>query len=258
MREPKILIWDIETSHTVAAIFSLYQDGIPATNVLEEWYIICAAWKWLGESKTSAVSVLDDSRRFLVDPNDDYHVVKTLYDVLSEADAIVHHYGDNFDIKKLNTRLAYHGFGPLPPIIQIDTYKICKSKFKFLSNKLDYVGRYFKLGGKVATSPGLWLQCLQGNRKAIKEMVAYNKQDVDLLEKVYLKLAPYAPAKLNMNHFYGDEDDPVCPKCGGAHLQSRGYRYTVLSKYRRFQCQECGSWSSRIISKVNEKEGSIR
>lgn len=258
MSEPKILIWDIETSHTLAAIFSLFKDNTTADSIIQEWYIICAAWKWFGDKKVEAVSVLDDPKRFDKNPNDDYYVVKTLHDVLSQADAIVHHYGDNFDIKKLNTRLVHYGFDPLPPIIQIDTYKICKSKFKFMSNRLDYVGKYLGVGGKMRTEPGLWLRCLQGQKQAVKDMVAYNKQDVELLEKVYVKLAPFAPTKLNMNHFYGDDDEPVCPKCGGSHLQSRGYRYSVLSKFRRYQCQECGTWSSRVISKVNQTEGSIR
>lgn len=258
MRNPKILVWDIETSHTLAAIFSLFKDNTRHSDIIQEWYIICAAWKWLGDKDTQSVSVLDDPKRFAKNPNDDYHVVKVLHDILSQADAIVHHYGDNFDIKKLNTRLIHYGFDPLPPIVQIDTYKICKSKFKFMSNRLDYVGHYLGVGGKMDTTPGLWLECLRGVKRAVRDMVAYNKQDVELLEKVYVKLAPFAPTKLNMNHFYGDDEDPVCRLCASSHLQKRGFRYSTVSKFQRYQCQECGAWGSAIISKINEKEGSMR
>lgn len=253
MRDPKILIWDLETGYAESAIFSFFNDRIPHDNLLKEWYIICGAYKWLGDTKTKAVSVLDYNNK---DTTDDYYVVKHLYEILSQADAIVHHYGDNFDIKKFNTRLIYHGFDPLPNIIQIDTYKIAKSKFKFMSNRLDYIGKYLGVGGKIHTTPGLWMRCLRGVKSAIREMVAYNKQDVNLLEAVYLKLAPFVPSKLNFNHFYG-EFEKVCPTCGDTNLQKRGFRLTRIAKWQRFQCQGCGAWSSAPI-KENETLGKIR
>jgi hypothetical protein len=258
MNEPNILIWDIETAHAIAALFSLYQDSVPIQNVLQEWYIICASWKWLGKKQVYATSVLDDIERFEKDPNDDYHVLKTLRGVIEQADAIVHHYGDRFDLPKFNTRLLYHGLDPLPDIPQIDTYKICKNKFKFLSNKLDYVGQYLGVGEKITTSPKLWLRCLMGEKDAVREMVKYNKQDVELLERVYVKLAPFAQAaqrKLNMNLWYGDNN--VCPTCGDANLHRRGYRTTRVSKFARFQCQSCGTWSSAPI-RANGTLGVIR
>lgn len=253
MSQPKILVWDIETAHALAAIFSLYQGSTPSQNILQEWYIICAAWKWLGQKQTHAVSVLDDEKRFAKDPNDDYHVIKVLHETISEADLIVHHYGDKFDLPKLNTRLIYHGFKPLPPVLQVDTYKICKNKFKFMSNKLDHVGKYLGLGGKINTTPQLWLRCLAGEVSAIKEMVRYNKQDVDLLAEVFKKIAPFAQdaqRKLNMVHFMGGGN--VCPTCGSDHLHRRGHRLTRVSKFARFQCQACGSWSSAPVSKNGE------
>lgn len=258
MNEPKILVWDIETAHALAAIFSLYQQGTPPQNIKQEWYIICAAWKWLGEKRVYGVSVLDDKERFEKSPHDDYHVVKTVYEVIKEADAIVHHYGDNFDIKKFNTRLIAYGFDPLPDIPQIDTYKICKAKFKFMSNKLDYVSKYLGFGGKMETSTGLWLKCLLGVKSAVREMLTYNKQDVEVLEKVYQRLAPYSPVsqrKLNMNLWYGDNN--VCPTCGSGKLHRRGYRRTRLSSFARFQCQECGSWSSAPLRK-DDSLGALR
>lgn len=256
MRDPKILIWDIETAHTIAAIFSLFQKSTPPIDILQEWYIICGAWKWLGDNKIEAVSVLDDPERFKQNPNDDYYVVQKLYDIISQADAIVHHYGDNFDIKKLNTRLIQYGFGPLPPVIQIDTYKIAKRKFKFMSNRLDYIAKYLGYEGKKETTAGLWIRCLQGVKSAVREMVSYNKQDISVLENVFISFAPFVPAQLNFNHFYGEFEN-VCPTCGGDKLHKRGTRLTRLTKSQRFQCQGCGAWSNAPI-KESGKLGQIR
>lgn len=254
MSDPKIIVWDIETNFNLLLSYNLFTDYIPHDHILQERYLLSVAWKELGSKKVQAVSLLDDPERFAQDPHDDYHIVKTIHEVLSDADAIVHHFGDKFDIRMFNARLIYHGFPPLPDIIQIDTYKIAQSKFRFNSNKLDYLGEYLGLGRKIQTDRQLWIDCWNGDKKAIREMVRYNKQDVELLEQVYLKLAPYAPAKLNLNHFYGDDEfEPVCPRCGGSHLQQRGKRYTRTNEWVRMQCQECGGWSSAPM----KQDGSI-
>src|SRR5262245_46864045 len=98
MTEPKIVLWDVETTHNLMAVFRLLNhDMLPFDNILQERYIVSAAWKELGAKKVEAVSTLDDPKRFKKDHNDDYFVVKTLHDVLSKADVIVAHNGDAYD-----------------------------------------------------------------------------------------------------------------------------------------------------------------
>ena len=247
MNEPKILIWDIETSHNVVAVFRLYgEDYINHENLLQERFVICAAWKWLGEKKTHAVSGLDDPSRFRKDPFDDKHVLEALHKVLSEADVIVAHNGDAFDIKFVETRMLAHGLSPLPPITSIDTYKVAKSRFMFNSNKLDYLGKYLGVGQKKRTAPGLWLEVLKGSPAAIKEMVEYNKEDVNLLERVFLKLRPYVANHINRQLFGGNG----CPRCGSKKVQSRGVHRAITKIYQRYQCQSCGGWFRLLKSQA--------
>src|SRR3990167_1203831 len=99
-------------------------------------------------------SVLDDPKRYKANPHDDTHVVKTLHKVLATADVIVHHNGDYFDKRYIDTRALVHGLPPLPPTPSIDTYKVAKSKFLLNSHKLDYIGKLLKVGAKIPTSPG--------------------------------------------------------------------------------------------------------
>lgn len=249
---PRVLFWDIETSHNVVAMFDLFQDHTSHDNILQEKYIICAAYKWKGEKKVSSVSVLDDAERFNRSHIDDYHVVKTLHDVLSEADVIIAHYGDKFDVKMFNARAVFHGLKPLPPVIQVDTHKMARRRFKFNSNRLDYLGKYFGLGSKIKTDLSLWLRCLKGDRAAVKEMVRYNKGDVTLLEKIYYKLLPYSLLAINMNLF--KDGGEACPSCGSSNIQHRGFRYTKTRKYKRMQCQDCGSWSSSPVGYVQKNK----
>ena len=232
--KPKILVWDIETSHNIVASFSLYERrglSIPHDNILREREIICASWSWLGESKVYS-SVSERIRG-------DKIVVRTLHKVLSGADAVVHHYGDFFDIRYFNARALYHKFKPIPPIIQIDTKKIASSKFLFNSNRLDYLGRFLGVGKKIKTDNDLWLSCLRGDPKAIARMVRYNREDVRLLKRVFAKLRPYVTAKVN-HQLFGNPD--VCESCGSHHTQRRGYVRLRKWKYHRHACQSCGHW----------------
>lgn len=210
--------------------------------ILKERYIICGSWKNLGEKAVHSVSVAD-FEDFESDPGNDYHVVKHLHKVLSEADAIIAHYGDKFDIKFFNTRAIFHGLDPLPDIIQIDTYKIAKSKFLFNSNRLDYLAHYLGVGSKLNTSESLWHKCMNGDSAAVAKMVKYNQRDVNILERVYKKLRPYAPVKVNYQLF-STKDQDACKKCGSTNIQYRGYAYKQTHKYPKWQCKDCGGWTT--------------
>jgi len=233
------LFWDIETSLQPVAVFQLANnDWIQPEALLSERYIICAAWKWAGESKVHSVSVLDDAKRYRKNPHDDKHVVKVLSDVLSQADVIVHHKGDTFDRPYVNGRILSHGLKALPPINSIDTYKVAKANFFLNSNSLNYLGKYLGVGQKIHTNHSLWLRVLNGEAKAVREMVAYNKGDVVLLEKVFNKLRPYVSNHFNRGLLGGTG----CPRCGSKDVQSRGFHRAISRVYRRFQCQKCHGW----------------
>lgn len=253
MSKPRVLVWDIETGFNILAKFNLWPEYSNYKNILNEKYIICASWKWLDENKVHSVSILDDPERFKKDPTDDKYVVKKLHEVLGEADALIHHHGDKFDWPYFQSRAIKHKLRPLGKKIKIDTKKIASSNFAFNSNRLDYLGKYLGVGVKVKTDNDLWLDCLKGSKKAVRKMVVYNKQDVKLLEDVYNLLAPYVPAKVN-HALFGEVDG--CPHCGETkNFQRRGYAYTRVGKYQKYQCNECYGWfQERVSEAVKDKK----
>lgn len=238
----KILLYDIETAHNLVATFRLFEDFTPPENIIQERYIICASWKWLGEKKTYSASVLDNPTLFKKDPHNDLHVLKELHKVLSEADVIVAHNGDKFDIRFTEGRMLIQGLSPLPPIHKVDTLKVAKKRFLFNSNKLDYLGKILGVGRKLKTTNGLWLKVLSGDEDAIKKMVAYNKGDVELLERVYKKLSPY------IRDPHHNHSGNQCPRCNSKHTQARGVARNATRVYQRFQCQDCGGWFRNVKS----------
>jgi hypothetical protein len=240
----RCLIWDIETYPLVVTTWGLRPDSISYENIVEEWGLISASWKWLGEKGVHCVAV-DPAK-----PKDDRLVVQTIYEVLEQADVVVAHYGDRFDIRKLKARAIYHGFGPLPNFRTVDTYKIASRVFGFTSNRLDYLGKFLGLGKKLKTSYGLWTSIMQGDAKALARMVRYNKQDVVLLEKVYLKLRPYMTSHPNAGL---DSLAACCPICGSGHFTKKGFKYNRTVTRQQYQCQApgCGAWfCGEAVAKV--------
>lgn len=230
----RTILWDLETSPLIVPVWGLWENNIDHTNILEETNILCVCWKELGRPSIGSLSVSPDK------PRDDKSLCREIRDILAQADVLVAHNGNDFDVKVLNARLLYHGLKPLPQIPLVDTKLVAKNKFRFTSNRLDYLGAFLGLGRKKKTTFKLWLDILNGKQGALNYMIRYCKQDVRLEEKVYLKLRPFMTNHPNQRLYSSMSD---CPICGKGPLTSQGYRYTRTTKRQRFQCKACGGWS---------------
>lgn len=254
MEEPKILVVDIETAPNLGYVWAKYQQDV--YEYKSEWYILCFVAKWLGQKKTIA-SKLPDFKMFKKDPQNDFFVVKELWKLFDEADVVITHNGNKFDIKKSNARFLYHKMSPPSPFKSIDTRAVAKKYFNFNSNKLDDLGRYLNLGRKVEHEGfSLWLKCMDGDKPAWNRMINYNKQDVILLEKLYYTFQGWITNHPNIGLFRNQ--DYVCPNCGSKHLHKRGYAYTKVNKYQRVQCVECGAWSQHRRAEKTETGPQIK
>lgn len=245
MTKPKILIFDIETAPNLGYIWGMYEQ-----NVIEfknEWYMLSFTAKWLGEKPVTYA--LPDFKGYKPGSEDDKALVTKLWELFDEADIIVAHNGDEFDIKKSNARFTYHKLNPPTPYKTVDTKKVAKKYFSFNSNSLNNLGKHLGLGEKVETGGfKTWKGCMDGDKKAWDTMKKYNKQDVILLEKVYLRLLPWMTNHPNSGMFSLGRE--VCSNCSSTRLQSRGFAVTKTSKYRRVQCQDCGAWGRESKSET--------
>jgi len=96
----------------------------------------------------------------------------------------------------------------------------------FHKNRLDFLATFLGYEGKISTDFSLWEECMAGDTEALHYMELYNKQDVVTLEKVFLKLRPYAKGLPNLD-LYVDQKTSVCPICGGNNIEL--YKTTVTS-----------------------------
>lgn len=227
----RILVYDIETSPNLGFVWGKWQQNVIAFE--SEWELLSFSYKWLGEKEVIAVGRDKFSEEVLV---------ARLHSLFSEADIVIAHNGDKFDQRMANAKFIQFGMTPPSPYKSIDTLKVARKYFRFNSNKLDDLGKLFKVGQKVNTGGfDLWLGCMNNDPKAWKKMLQYNKQDVILLEKVYYKLRPWMDNHPGINLLDGKTDG--CPKCGSLKLIKRGTRYTKVSISQRFKCSKCGGWS---------------
>jgi DNA polymerase elongation subunit (family B) len=235
---PKIGLFDIETAPTLGYFWGkLWETNIIKVDV--PWYMLCFSYKWLGKGRVYTHS-LREYPHYKKNLQDDGRLIKELHKFFDEADIIIGHNGDRFDIRKSNARFIKHGLKPPSPSTSIDTLKIARKHFQFDSNKLNDLGIYLGVGHKIVTTGfDLWERCMRGEEKAWEKIEAYNRRDVLLLERVYNKLKPYTTTHPNLEIF---DERGCCPVCRSLHVERAGTRVTRLRKYTRYKCSDCGHW----------------
>lgn len=238
----KLLLLDIETRPLTVFAWGLWKQNINISHIIDSSSILCFAAKWADSDEVFFDSVKKSGTK---------KMLKRVHKLLDEADAVIHFNGARFDIPVLNKEFLLHDMPPPATYQQIDLLKTARNRFKFPSNKLDFLAKQLKLGSKHKHAGfDLWVKCMAGDAEAWKEMELYNVQDVLLLEKVYHKLLPWINNHPSHAVF---ENSNVCPSCGSDSLQRRGWSYTQASKYQRYQCTSCGSWHrSKKAEKLDE------
>jgi hypothetical protein len=232
----KRLYFDLETSPNIVYSWNIgYKLNISHDNIINERAIICACYKWEGEDKV----------HYLVwNKGDDGELIYRLYDVLMEADEIIGHNSDSYDVKWFRTRCLFHGILNMPEFKTIDTLKLSRRNFRFNSNKLDYIGQFLGLGKKLETGGfGLWKDIIANNNpESLNKMVTYCKQDVLLLEKVYNKLEGYSKPKTHIGLLAGN-GKCSCPKCASNNYKLSKTRYSATGlEKKQLQCLDCSSY----------------
>lgn len=229
----KILHLDIETSPHKVYVWGLFDQNVYIDQIVEAGRTLCWAAKWHGTKGMMFNSLQKEKSKG--------QMIKDIHALLEEADAVVHYNGKKFDIPVLNKEFILAGLTPPSNYKEIDLLLVSRDRFKFTSNKLDYVAQTLGLGAKTNhKGMELWKGCMENDKASWATMEKYNKQDVNLLEKLYIKVLPWI--KQHPNHgLYVDEGRPVCKNCGSKHVIKKGVEFTTVGKYHRYRCGDCGA-----------------
>lgn len=252
---PKVLLFDIETSPLSAYVFqkSVWRTNVTDEQVISEWYMICWSAKWLYDDEimsdrlTGKEAINEDDKR----------ISESLWDLFDEADIVIAHNGDGFDVPNMNTRFIVNNLPPPSPYKTIDTKSVATAQFGFTHNSLNALAKIFGFEAKKETDFQLWKSCRVGDEEALSYMLEYNKGDVTLLEKVYLRLRPWIRNHPNIG-LYIDSDSTVCPNCGSEDIKwtDNKFHYTGVSKFPLFVCK-CGAYGrgrTSVITKSTNPE----
>lgn len=256
----RILLLDIEVAPTAAYIWSTQTWNIRVTSeaIISKWFVLTWAAKWLGSKTCMSMKITSEETK----TEDDSRIVQGLWNLMDQADIIVAHNGDKYDLPHLNTRFLLHGFSPPSPYRTIDTLRVARKQFAFQHNSLGAIGGELGFGGKYDVG-GLptWKKARKGDVAAIDKMDVYNVEDVYLLEKVYLRFRPWIRNHPNVG-MYTHSNESCCANCGSEDLKEMGgkFYYTNTARYSLYQCQDptCGAINKERRTNLDrEKAGSL-
>lgn len=237
-RQIRRLFLDLEVSANLVMSWRTgYDLNIQPDAIVKERAIICACWKWEGETTVHSL-VWDENQ-------DDKELIRALLPVVAQADELVGHNLGRFDWPWLKTRALFHGFTAIPDVKVVDTCTWARRQFYFNSNKLDYLASLLGFGGKLKTGFDLWRRImLERDAAALHDMVVYCKRDVILLEKVYHRLAAIVAAKTHVGVLAG-LDKWTCPRTGSTNVKLSKTRVTAVGTTQyQFQNLDTGSYYS--------------
>lgn len=253
-KDAKVLLLDLEVGPSLMYAYGYYEPKV--VKVVEQPILLSIAWKWLGEKEVHCLT-LEDCR--LVDTKNDKLLVDKLWQLLDECQVAVAYNGKQFDQKMANTFFIRHNMTPPSPYKEFDPLQTARRYFKFGSNKLDYVSKLLVGDGKTEQTYGdCWEDLLLGDKKARKRaskiMARYNAKDVEILEKVYNKLIPWATNHPNMALHAGRPT--ICPRCGHeASFKIKAYRRTgVQVNAVQYECLHCHAYVTRPLDKDERLE----
>lgn len=238
---PRILLLDIETTPEVSFTWGRWKQFISQEQVIEHPYILTWAVRWLDTGETISRKLVDYPN-FVLDKRDDSALTAELWDILLEADIVVAHNGDKFDIPWVYARGIKHGLPPINPTKFVDTLKVAKALVRLPSYSLDAITKYYNLRPKLGNSGfSLWRACMAGSVDAFLDMEKYNVGDLDALEDVYLLFRPYMKGHPNVQLYYPD-DIARCTRCGSSDLiDEEAVYHTSISSFGTVRCRSCGS-----------------
>ncbi len=250
---PKILLFDIETSLMKFWNFRTGKTYLSHKNIIDDWFMIGWAAKWLDQPNYMS-SILTQEE---ILAKDDSRLAQEMWNKFDEADIIIAHNAQGFDVPRINTRCLDNGIKIPPSSYQvIDTLKEYRKHFAFSSNSQDFLTKMLCLPQKLETNFNLWVRCMNGEQAALDEMNIYNIHDVGGLEELYLTVRPWMKSHPNLSLYHEDIDVTRCPKCSSTDLYWKDSYVTPAGRFAQYRCNgtRCGTIGRSRYSNLTADE----
>lgn len=213
---------------------------LPMDTMIRRPRIMCFAAKWYGSDE---ILFFDERGKDAQGTRGAKRMVKAMWDLLEEADAVVTYNGDRADFPWMHEEFAYWGLPRPMPYRSIDLYKTNRSRFARPYKSLRYVARELGTAPKMDVSGmDLWDLCAQGDSAAWGTMRDYNIQDVRTTEETWLSQLSWLNGSAHLGVLIDDGRTNRCPNCGSVNLtrHHKPARANVRA-YEAFRCDDCGT-----------------
>jgi hypothetical protein len=204
---------------------------IPHEHVTEWPRTICAAWRWIGDPKVQFAAEWDDAG-----PEG---FARTMRDVMDQADIITGHYVNKADRRWLNSLFRDHGIDWPSPVKVVDTLTIARRDLGDESMTLDALCKRWGIPAKAGKyDANVADAACDGDRKAQREIRAYNMADVEASTGLYFKTLPLAHGHPHVAPVKG-MDRTICPRCSSENVHRYGTWSPGTYVYAAYRCDDC-------------------
>lgn len=220
---------DIETTPLIVKTWSMWKTTIQPANIVQDRGILCIGWKKVGAGKrASSVRVGADKT--------ERQMLSEWRAAIDDADILIGHNLAHFDLKHITAKLIEHDLPPLQKLNVIDTLAEVKKVAKFSSNRLDFLCGKLLNEHKLDTDMELWDACMAGDESALERMARYCRHDVEITERLYVRLRPYMKNHPNI----AETDSANCPRCNSEIATVRKvYRTKNGQERAHLHCTAC-------------------
>jgi len=256
---PKVIALDIETAPCIAYVWRTGKQVLTIDHIQQESTLISFSWSEWVYSKVKKAEYLSTFEQ--ANQRDDRQLVTALWEILKDATHVVAHNGARFDWPMINGAFYRCGLKPLPKPKILDTMLMARQIGGQTSYKLAWLTKDQQRSKRShAKFPGLqlWIEWLNRNPAAEREMRLYNNMDVEAMCELLNRVLPWARgpqfAGLVPQSEGREEEVHHCPRCGSVNVVPRGFTTTVAGRYQRYRCSDCGGWSqSRFLVREKRK-----
>ena len=205
-KEPKIASIDFETTPLEAYSWGPKWEA-NLLDIIEHTRILSFSFKIVGGKQITKGWI--DYKGYKPGKENEKPMIDEIVELINGVDVITGHNLRSFDMKILNSRLAFYNMFPISPKKIVDTKTEARKYLRLPSYSLDDICNYFNIPRKLHHEGfPMWLGCRAGVKKDWATMLRYNKHDVKIQELVYLKLRPFMNNHPNFGLYTGKV---VCP-----------------------------------------------
>lgn len=235
---PRILIYDIETSRMLVKTWWTGKQYIGSDKVIEEPKIISIAWKWFGTDDVHHVK-WDEK-------HDDKALLKKFLIEYNRADLIIGQNNDKFDNRWINARALKHKLSVNTMVKSLDLMKQAKKHFRLPGYSMKFMTEFMGVETKMEHDGILMWDMIEDGTKDeqseyLQKMIDYNVQDIVATEQMYLAFRSYIGTPTHIGMFNGG-DKFDCPSCGSDDVEYHKTTYTTTGTLQHImKCNDCSS-----------------